>query len=147
MPIIDFTFPAGSLSESQQQTLAKELSASLKQCAHAVDNPRADAINWLYLHEHPADKIFVAGELKAIPRYRIEVTMMEGMMSQDIMALIAEDMTRKVLTAEASPFNPMNASRVWVIFHPVPDRSWAAGGRLYGLQDLMNYIEGRKQPG
>lgn len=144
MPIIDFSFPSGSLNEAQQDELARGLSESLKKCAHAIDNPRADAINWLYLHEHPADRVYVAGQVKPKPHYRIEVTIMEGMMTQEIKEQIAEDMTHKVLKAETSAFNPMNASRVWVIFHEIPDGNWASGGRLYGLQDLMAYIEGRK---
>jgi phenylpyruvate tautomerase PptA (4-oxalocrotonate tautomerase family) len=144
MPIIDFSFPSGSLNEAQQDELARELSNSLKKCAHAIDNPRADAINWLYLHELPANRVYVAGQIRPKPHYRIEVMIMEGMMTQEIKEQIAEDMTLKVLKAEASAFNAMNASRVWVIFHDVPDGNWASGGRLYGLQDLMSYIEGRK---
>jgi len=144
MPIIDFYFPSGSLNQTQQDQLARELSRSLMKCAHAVDNPRADAINWLYLHEHPANKLYVAGQVMPKPHYRIEVTVMDGMMTQEIREQIADDMTHKVLKVEGGAFNPMNASRIWVIFHNITNGNWASGGRLYSLQELMNYIEGRK---
>lgn len=140
MPIIDFYYPEEVFSRTELKTLAHELSESLKQCAHAIDNPRADAINWLYLHEHSQDSVFVAGIPERKPHYRIEVSLLTGMMDEDTRAGIAEEMTRHVLAVEGAAFNPLSASRVWVLFHEIPEGHWASSGRLQRLADLMQYL-------
>jgi hypothetical protein len=38
--------------------------------------------------------------------------------------------------------NPLNAARVWVVFHEVPDGAWSAGGRLYRLEYVLRLITG-----
>jgi phenylpyruvate tautomerase PptA (4-oxalocrotonate tautomerase family) len=145
MPIIDFYFPEKSLNPDQKRSLGRALSDSLKQCAHAVSNPRADAINWLYMHEQPDGSIFVAGQEEARPHYRVEVIMLEGMMDEQIRAAIADDMTKAILRVEGTPFNLLNASRVWVIFHDVPEGQWASSGRLQTLGALMRYLSEGKE--
>lgn len=141
MPIIDFYYPAGCFSLEQQQQLAENLTSSLQKCAHATNSPRANRLNWLYLHELPAKKIFIAGKPESKPHYRVEVSVMAGMMDEGLRAEIAEDMTHKVLEAEGAPFNPMSAGRVWVIFQEIPEGQWAAAGRLYRAQDLISYLD------
>ena len=140
MPLIDIYIPSGALNQEQQDELANALLQSLMHCDHAIGNPRAQSINWVYVHEHPAEKLYVAGQARAKPHYRIEVTVMEGMMSQEVKELVARDMTQSVLQVEGTADNPMNASRIWVLFHDMPEGSWASAGRVYRLQDLMNYI-------
>ncbi len=142
MPLIDLHIPLGVLDQEHQDELAQGLLQSLMLCEHAIDNPRAQSINWIYIHEHAPEKVYVAGQKKNKPHYRVEVTLLEGMMSQETRELIARDMTRKILQAEGTADNAMNASRIWILFHDMPDGSWASGGRIYGLSDLMKYIEG-----
>lgn len=144
MPLIDIYIPSGALNQEQQDELANALLQSLMHCDHAIGNPRAQSINWVYVHEHPAEKLYVAGQARAKPHYRIEVTVMEGMMSQEVKELVARDMTQSVLQVEGTADNPMNASRIWVLFHDMPEGGWASAGRVYRLQDLMNYIQGLK---
>lgn len=45
MPVIDLYLPRNTFGQEQTDRLAERLSDSLKQCKHAIDNPRADAIN------------------------------------------------------------------------------------------------------
>jgi len=141
MPIIDVYLSQETLNAAgQRDRLAERLSSSLKRCPHAVDNPRADAINWLYLHEQPAGSIYMAGKNEKRPHYRIEVSLLTGMMDDKLRALVAEDMTRCVLEEEGSSYNSLNASRVWVIFRDVPERYWSSAGHLHSLDELMAYL-------
>lgn len=142
MPLIDLHIPADTFDDTQREALVQALFQSLLKCEHATDNPRAESINWLYVHEYPADRIYVAGRARPKPHYRIELTVMEGMLSEGVKRQVAEDMTRRVLEAEGTDFNPLNAGRVWILFHDLPQGNWASGGRLYRLDDLMRFIEG-----
>jgi len=145
MPLIDLHIPADLLSTSQQESLIQGLFQALLKCEHAANNPRAESINWLYVHEYPADKIYVAGKVRPKPHYRIEVTVMAGMLTEAVKKQVTEDMTRRVLETEGAKVNPMNAGRVWILFHDLPEGNWAAGGKLYRLQDLMRFIRGDNQ--
>jgi hypothetical protein len=38
--------------------------------------------------------------------------------------------------------NLLNAARVWVVFHEVPDGEWSASGRLCRLDYVLHFITG-----
>ncbi len=147
MPLIDLHIPAGVLAQEQREALVQGLFQSLLKCEHAADNPRAEAINWLYVHEHPADGLYVAGKVRSKPHYRIEVSVMEGMLTEAVKRQIVRDMTERVLEAEGVRFNPLNAGRVWILFRDLAEGNWAAGGKLYRLDDLMDFIAGGRSGG
>lgn len=142
MPIVDLTLPRGALERPALERLAGELSRALLHCDVARDNPRAEAINWVYLHEHAPEDLMVGGRFAGKPHYRIDVTVMAGAMSPEHRRDIAAMMTAAVIAAEGGDPNPLNAGRVWVLFHEVPDGCWAAGGRVYGLADVMRFVSG-----
>jgi phenylpyruvate tautomerase PptA (4-oxalocrotonate tautomerase family) len=144
MPIIDLTLPRTALPSAALETLARDLSEALLQCDVARDNPRAAAMNWVYLHPHDAADLLIAGRVSAKAHYRIDVTLMAGAMSTFQREAIATDMTAAVIRAEGGDLNPLNAARVWVLFHEVPDGHWAAGGRLYRLADVMRLVTGHQ---
>jgi phenylpyruvate tautomerase PptA (4-oxalocrotonate tautomerase family) len=139
-PIIDLTLPRDALPRTALEALARELSEALLQCEVARDNTRAAAMNWVYVHPHDDANLLIAGQVLAKPHYRIDVTLMAGAMSELQREAIATDMTAAVIRAEGGDFNPLNAARVWVLFHEVPDGCWAAGGRLYRLADVMRLV-------
>lgn len=141
MPIIDLTLSSGAFDAQQKARLGEQLTASLLNCDVTRDNPRAPAINWCYIHELPAEHVFVAGEPEHRPHYRIEITVMKGAMSAQVKSQVVADMTRVVLGLEGQKVNPLNASRVWVIFHEIEDGNWGAAGNIYRLEDLMAYLD------
>lgn len=71
---------------------------------------------------------------------------MEGAMSEAHRAQIADLMTRAVIAAEGGTMNALNAGRVWIVFHEIPDGRWAAGGRIYRLADVVRFVAGRRAP-
>ncbi len=147
MPIIDLTLPRDALPRPALETLARDLSQALLHCDIARDNPRAEGMNWVYIHTLAAEDIVVGGQATGgRPRYRIEVTLMAGAMSEPHRQEIAALMTAAVMRAEGGALNPLNAARVWVLFHEVPDGHWAAGGRLYRLADVVRFVTGEPIP-
>lgn len=140
MPIIDVSLSQGILSTQKKNELAQSLTQCLLNCDVSRDNPRAHGINWCYIHEIPEGEVFVGGEPEKKSHYRIEITLMQGAMSEQIKQQIVTDMTQVVLSLEGQQINPLNAARVWIIFHEITDGNWAAGGRIYRLQDLMGYL-------
>ncbi|MGB5396752.1 MAG: hypothetical protein WBN96_06350 [Gammaproteobacteria bacterium] len=142
MPIIDFTVNEGQFSASQKAELAEQLTRCLLKCDVTRDNPKAPAINWCYIHELPDAHVYVAGAPQKKPHYRIEISIMQGAMSEAVKRQVVADMTEVTLAMEGQKMNPLNASRVWILFHEIADGNWAAAGKLYRLDDLMNYLKG-----
>jgi phenylpyruvate tautomerase PptA (4-oxalocrotonate tautomerase family) len=104
-------------------------------------------MNWVYIHALAPEDIVTGGRTRtqagtSRPQYRVEVTLMAGAWSEAHRQEIAALVTAAVIRAEGGHINPLNAARVWVIFHEVPDGQWAASGRLYGLDDVLRYVTG-----
>jgi phenylpyruvate tautomerase PptA (4-oxalocrotonate tautomerase family) len=147
MPIIDLTLPRDALPRPALEALARDLSQALLHCAVARDNPRAEGMNWVYIHTLAPEDILVGGRALAQggrPHYRIEVTIMAGAMSEAHRRDIAALMTAAVIRAEGGHMNTLNAARIWVVFHEVADGHWAAGGRLYRLDDVLRFVTGNQ---
>jgi phenylpyruvate tautomerase PptA (4-oxalocrotonate tautomerase family) len=144
MPIIDLTLPRGVLPRPTLDTLARDLIGALLHCDLARGNPRAEAMNWVYIHTHDPQDLIVGGPAGTggRPRYRVDVTLMAGAMREGQREEIARSMTAAVLAAEGGAMNPLNAARVWVLFHEIPDGHWAAGGRLYRLDEVKRLVAG-----
>lgn len=142
MPIIDLTLPRDALPRSALDELARSLIAALLQCDLARGNPRAEAMNWVYIHTHEPRDLIVGGPAgtEGRPHYRLDVTLMAGAMKDEQREEIARSMTAAVLAAEGGAINPLNAARVWVLFHEIPDGHWAAGGRLYRLDEVKRLV-------
>jgi phenylpyruvate tautomerase PptA (4-oxalocrotonate tautomerase family) len=142
VPIIDLTLPRDALPPPVLAQLSRDLSRALLRCDVSRDNPRAEGINWVYVHQHPPEDLLVGGRTGGRPHYRVDVTIMAGAMSEDNRREVAQLMTQAVLAAEGGHPNTLNAGRVWVLFHEVADGYWAAGGRLYRLADVMRFVTG-----
>ena len=149
MPIVDLFLPRDALPRPALETLARELSGALLQCdvarASRGARERAEGMNWVYIHPLAPEDILIGGHSQAEagpPHYRIEVTLMAGALSEPHRRELAELMTAAVIGAEGGAMNLLNAARVWVIFHEIPDGHWASGGRLYRLDEVLRYVTG-----
>jgi phenylpyruvate tautomerase PptA (4-oxalocrotonate tautomerase family) len=142
MPVIDISLSEGLYSSQQKSSLAQQLTQCLLKCDVTRDNPKAPAINWCYIHELPDAHIFVAGVAQKKPHYRIDISIMQGAMSEAVKQQVVADMTEVMLAMEGQKVNPLNASRVWILFHEITEGNWAAAGHIYRLADLMKYLKG-----
>lgn len=141
MPIIDLSLPQGQFNPQQKSELVEQLTRCLLNCDVTRDNPKAKTINWCYLHELPAEHIFIGGVAESRPHYRIDISIMQGAMSDDIKQQVVAEMTQVILEMEGEKMNPLNASRVWVLIHEISDGNWGAAGHIYRLDDLMKYLK------
>ena len=141
MPIIDLTLTQGQFSPAQKAELAEQLTQCLLNCDVTRDNPKARTINWCYIHELPAENVYIAGQPETRPHYRIDISIMQSAISEDVKQEVVTDMTQAILNLEGNKMNPLNAARVWILFHEIRDGNWGAAGHIYRLHDLMQYLE------
>ena len=59
MPLIDLTFPQGALGAEQRAQLAEHLTAALLRAERAPDTEFFRRITWCYMHELPADAVYL----------------------------------------------------------------------------------------
>lgn len=147
MPIIDVMLSEGQFSSQQKAALAEQLTQCLLSCDATRDIPKAKIINWCYIHELPKPQIFVGGVNESQSHFRIEIKdrieikVMQGTMSAAVKQQVVADMTRVMLEMEGQKVNALNASRVWVLIQELPEGHWGVAGQIYGLDDLMQYLD------
>jgi phenylpyruvate tautomerase PptA (4-oxalocrotonate tautomerase family) len=140
MPMIEITYPEGTLAPETRERLVEQVSLTLLKWEGAPDNETARSLAWAYVDERPAGAINVGGRPPDEPRYRIRLTVPEGALDDERRAGLVAEVTEQVLAAEGSPNELQHAARVWVIISEVADGSWGAGGRIFRLRDIAEFI-------
>jgi 4-oxalocrotonate tautomerase family enzyme len=144
MPLIDLTYPAGSVADEQRAALVDELTTVLLRAERAPETEFFRSIAWVHVHELPGECVMAAGRPVAEPTFRIQVTIPEGALSDRRKQEFVAEATRVVLEATGID----DPSRVWAIINEVPDGNWGAGGQIVRYADLVRYArEEREQPG
>ncbi|MFE7743750.1 4-oxalocrotonate tautomerase family protein [Nocardia sp. NPDC057455] len=132
MPMIQLTLPSGTLSAEARSGLLKSLPETLLKWEGAPDNPFFRAQAWCRLEE-VADGGFAAlGD--DLPRFRIDVTVPAGALSDRRKAGLIEEVTEQVLVAAGLAEG--DALRVWVLIHEQPEGTWGAAGNVVKFQEL-----------
>jgi phenylpyruvate tautomerase PptA (4-oxalocrotonate tautomerase family) len=135
MPMLDAYIPKGALAPEAEQRLLAELTDILLKWEGAdPTNPRTRAASWVFLH-HP-DAVYVGGVPSDGPRYRIVASVPEGQLDNERRAGMVAAVTDAVLDAEEEAGRKRNPYAVWVIANQIPDGTWGAGGKIFGLADL-----------
>lgn len=131
MPLIEVTYAAGTMSDQARDRLISDLPQTLLRWEGAPDTEFFREITWTYLHELPADRIVVNGRpaAPARARYKIDITVPEGALSERRRDGLIADVTALVLDACEPGERPADSSmRVWVLVHEQPDGWWGAAG-------------------
>ena len=82
MPMIDVTYVRGSLEQQALSRLTDELVTALLRAERAPDTPFLRDNTLVYLHElDPAAQV-VGGRHQGAPRFRVEMTVFDGVLSQ-----------------------------------------------------------------
>src|SRR5436309_15320999 len=81
MPMIDLTYPKGSLSADARADLLEELATRLLAAERAPDTEFFRSITWVYANEVDPEALAVGGRPGGDPRFRIQVTVPEGALS------------------------------------------------------------------
>lgn len=130
MPMIELTAPAGSLTSTEG--LQQELALTLLKWEGAPDNEFFRSVAWSYLHELPAGAVVTAAD--DAPRFRVDVTVPVGALSDRRKAGLIEDVTQVVL--KAAGLSDADAQRVWVLIREQPEGTWGAGGKVVRVAEL-----------
>ncbi|GAB4057504.1 hypothetical protein GCM10028775_61120 [Catellatospora paridis] len=133
MPMIQLTAPAGALTPAGRDSIQKTLAAVLLRWEGAPDNALFRSLAWTYLHELPAGAQTTAED--DAPRFRVEITVPVGALSERRKAGLVGEITTAVL--DAAGLTDADAQRVWVLIHEQPDGTWAAGGKIVRYADLV----------
>jgi phenylpyruvate tautomerase PptA (4-oxalocrotonate tautomerase family) len=132
MPMIRLTLPAGALTADTRRDLQKMLAATLLKWEGAPDTAFFRAQAWSHVDEVSGDG-FRALEDDA-PRFRVDVTVPEGALSQGRKEGLVKEATEHVLAAAG--LTEADALRVWVLIHEQPEGTWGAAGNIVRFQEL-----------
>jgi 4-oxalocrotonate tautomerase len=127
MPVIDVTYPAGSLNLAAQEAIAAQLTDILMEIEGTKGIAAIAAGTWLLLHEAPANTVAVGGQF-APGRYRVEINTPEGVLNMAQKAELIQRVTDALLRIEGTEPDERQRARVYCLLHEVPDGGWGFAG-------------------
>jgi len=133
MPMIQLTTPEGALTPAGRKSIQHTLATVLLRAEGAPDTALFRSLAWSYLTELPAGAQTTAED--DAPRFRVEVTVPAGALSERRKALLVTNATAAVL--DAAGLTDADALRVWVLIHEQPEGTWGAGGSIVRYADLV----------
>ncbi len=136
MPMIDLTFVRGSVDDEALSRLTDELVTALLRAERAPDTAFLRDNTWAYVHAvDPAD-LSVGGRGPGAPRFRVDLTVFEGALSQDRKEQLAADVHAAVCAAAGIEPQGARAFHVWTLIHEIPEGNWAGGGQVIYYQQV-----------
>ncbi len=136
MPLIDLTIPEGSISTERSAALLDELATTLLHWEGAPDTEFFRSITWAYLHEIPANRVAVGGRPGGTPRFRVDITVPEGALSQRRKDGLIAGVHSAVVAAAGLDANSAEALHVFTLIREVPEGSWGAAGQAVQFENL-----------
>jgi phenylpyruvate tautomerase PptA (4-oxalocrotonate tautomerase family) len=136
MPMIDLTYVRGSLDDEALGRLTDELVTALLRAERAPDTPFLRDNTLVYLHDLDPAALSVGGRGPGSPRFRVEMTVFEGALSQDRKERLAADVHAAVCTAAGIEPDGARAFHVWTLIHEIPEGNWAGGGKIIYYQQV-----------
>jgi phenylpyruvate tautomerase PptA (4-oxalocrotonate tautomerase family) len=130
MPMIDVTFVRGSLDHDALTRLTDELVTVLLRAERAPDTPFLRDNTWVYLHAVDPSELSIGGRGPGAPRFRIELTVFEGVLSQDRKEQLTADVHTAVCAAAGIEPQGARALHVWTLIHEIPEGNWAGSGKV-----------------
>jgi phenylpyruvate tautomerase PptA (4-oxalocrotonate tautomerase family) len=130
MPMIDLTYVRGSLTDQALGGLTDELVTALLRAERAPDTPFLRDNTLVYLHALDPAAQSVGGRGTGAPRFRVDMTVFEGALSQDRKERLAADVHAAVCAAAGIEPEGERALHVWTLIHEIPEGNWAGGGKI-----------------
>jgi phenylpyruvate tautomerase PptA (4-oxalocrotonate tautomerase family) len=132
MPMIQLTVPAGVLTVERRREVQKSLAATLLKWEGAPDTAFFRAQAWTRVDEVSGDAFAALGDGES--RFRVDVTVPEGALSQRRKEGLVKEATGNVL--DAAGLTEADALRVWVLIHEQTEGTWGAGGNIVRFAEL-----------
>nr|WP_066906512.1 tautomerase family protein [Millisia brevis] len=140
MPMIHLTAPIGVLTDQSRTQVRASLSATLLRWEGAPDTAFFRSLAWVRIDEVPAESF---GSVEDdLPRFRVDVTVPEGALSERRKAGLVGDVTAEV--SAAAGLDASDVLRVWVLIHEQPEGTWGAGGAVIRFADLRAAAAGAR---
>jgi phenylpyruvate tautomerase PptA (4-oxalocrotonate tautomerase family) len=143
MPMIDLTYPKGSISEDARAELLEELATKLLAAEKAPDTDFFRSITWVYANEVDPESLAVGGRPGGEPRFRVQITVPEGALSDRRKGILVDAVNQAVLKAAGLPES--EGLRVWTLIRDVPDGNWGAAGQQVRYQQLVEYAAAERE--
>jgi phenylpyruvate tautomerase PptA (4-oxalocrotonate tautomerase family) len=140
MPMIDLTYLRGSLTDQALGVLTEELVTALLRAERAPDTPFVRDNTLVYLHALDPAAQSVGGRGAGAPRFRVEMTVFEGALSQDRKERLAADVHAAVCAAAGIEPEGERALHVWTLIHEVPEGNWAGGGKIIYYRQVKGLV-------
>ncbi|MGK8520826.1 tautomerase family protein [Nocardia asteroides] len=132
MPMIQLTLPAGVLVAEARAALRRKLASTLLKWEGAPDTAFFRALAWSRVDEVPAEAF--GSDEDELPRFRVDVTVPAGALSDRRKAGLIKDVTADV--AAAAGLGDADGLRVWVLIHEQPEGTWGAAGNVVRFAEL-----------
>jgi phenylpyruvate tautomerase PptA (4-oxalocrotonate tautomerase family) len=142
MPMLELTYPRGAIAPEARAQLLDELATKMLAAEKAPDTEFFRSITWVYANEIDPDSIAVGGRPGGEPRFRIQVTVPEGALSDRRKGILVESFNEAVLRAAGLPES--EGMRVWTVIGEVPDGNWGAAGQQVRYQQLVELAAGER---
>jgi phenylpyruvate tautomerase PptA (4-oxalocrotonate tautomerase family) len=140
MPMIDVTYVRGSVDDRVLTGLTDELVTALLRAERAPDTPFLRDNTVVYLHALQPAAQLVGGREPGAPRFRVDMTVFEGALSQDRKEQLAADVHAAVCTAAGIDPRGPRAYHVWTLIHEIPEGNWAGGGKVIYYQQVKGLV-------
>jgi phenylpyruvate tautomerase PptA (4-oxalocrotonate tautomerase family) len=143
MPMIDLTYPKGSISEDARADLLEELATKLLAAEKAPDTDFFRSITWVYANEVDPESLAVGGRPGGEPRFRVQITVPEGALSDRRKGILVDAVNQAVL--KAAGLAESEGLRVWTLIRDVPDGNWGAAGEQVRYQQLVEFAAAERE--
>jgi phenylpyruvate tautomerase PptA (4-oxalocrotonate tautomerase family) len=140
MPMIDLTYVRGSLTDQALGVLTDELVAALLRAERAPDTPFLRDNTLVYLNALDPAAQSVGGRGAGAHRFRVEMTVFEGALSQDRKERLAADVHAAVCAAAGIEPEGERALHVWTLIHEIPEGNWAGGGKIIYYRQVKGLV-------
>ena len=143
MPMLELTYPKGSLTPEAREELLDALATNMLAAEKAPDTEFFRSITWVYANEIDPDSIAVGGRPGGEPRFRVDVTVPEGALSDRRKGILVDSFHQAVMQATGLPES--EGLRVWTIINEVTDGNWGAGGQQIRYKQLVELAAGERE--
>ena len=135
MPMLELTYPKGAIPSDAREELLEELATKMLQAERAPDSEFFRSVTWVYANEIEPEMLAVGGRPAGEPRFRVQVTVPEGALSDRRKGVIVDAFNQAVL--RAAGLDESQGIRVWTVIREVPDGNWGAAGQQVRYQQLV----------
>jgi phenylpyruvate tautomerase PptA (4-oxalocrotonate tautomerase family) len=143
MPMIELTYPRGALSADARERLLDELATRLLAAERAPDTEFFRSITWVYANEIDPEALSVGGRPGGDPRFRVQVTVPEGALSDRRKGELVAAAHSAVV--DAAGLDESDGLRVWTLIRDVPEGNWGAAGEQVRYQQLVELAKGERE--